>query len=209
MQKQTLKSIALVVMGATILAFGTYNFNYQNSITEGGVLGLLLLLKNLFNISPSITSVVLDFSLFLLGSRFFGKKFVLYSLLSTTCFSISYKLFESIGFIVPNLSENMLLASVFAGLFVGVGVGLVVRAGGASCGDDVIALVVSRFTPLKVNWVFMITDITVLLLSLSYLPLRQIIWSLIAVSISGKIISLIYYGAQESESTLEEEAVGL
>lgn len=205
MQKQTLKSITLVVLGATILAFGTYNFNYQNNITEGGVLGLLLLLKNLFDISPSITSIVVDFSLFLLGSRFFGKRFVLYSLLCTTCFSISYKVFEGIGFMVPSLASNMLLASILAGLFVGIGVGLVVKAGGASCGDDVIALVVSKFTPLKVNWVFMITDLTVLLLSLSYLPLRQIGWSLIAVTISGKIIGLIYYHSQGDECADEEE----
>ncbi|MGL4738365.1 MAG: YitT family protein [Cellulosilyticaceae bacterium] len=206
MQKQTLKSIALVIVGATILSFGTYNFNYQNSITEGGVLGLLLLLKNLFDISPSITSVVVDFSLFLLGARFFGKRFVLYSLLCTTTFSITYKVFEAIGFMIPDLSSNMLLASVLAGVFVGVGVGLVVKAGGASCGDDVIALVVSKFTPLKVNWVFMITDLTVLVLSLSYLPLRQIVWSLVAVTISGKLISMIYYHAQPDELT-EQEAV--
>ena len=54
----TLKSILLIIIGATILSFGSYNFNYQNNVTEGGVLGLLLLLQHVFNISPSITSVV-------------------------------------------------------------------------------------------------------------------------------------------------------
>ncbi|MFR8619569.1 MAG: YitT family protein, partial [Romboutsia timonensis] len=47
----------LIIIGATILSFGSYNFNYQNNVTEGGVLGLLLLLQHVFNISPSITSV--------------------------------------------------------------------------------------------------------------------------------------------------------
>ena len=56
----TLKSILLIIIGATILSFGSYNFNYQNNVTEGGVLGLLLLLQHVFNISPSITSVVID-----------------------------------------------------------------------------------------------------------------------------------------------------
>lgn len=195
------KNILLIILGACILSFGTYNFNYQNNITEGGILGLLLLFKNLFNISPSITSVVLDFSLFFLGSKFLGKKFLLYALLSTISFSSSYRLFESIGYMVPNFSDNMLLGSLLAGLFVGVGVGLIVRAGGASGGDDVIALLVSKFTPLKVNWVYMITDLSVLLLSLTYLNFEQIIWSLIAVTTSGKIISLIYY---KEEASLQE-----
>ena len=78
----TLKSILLIIIGATILSFGSYNFNYQNNVTEGGVLGLLLLLQHVFNISPSITSVVIDFSLFTIGSKFFGKKFLLYSILN-------------------------------------------------------------------------------------------------------------------------------
>ena len=87
----TLKSILLIIIGATILSFGSYNFNYQNNVTEGGVLGLLLLLQHVFNISPSITSVVIDFSLFTIGSKFFGKKFLLYSILSTITFSSTYR----------------------------------------------------------------------------------------------------------------------
>lgn len=203
-KKWPLKQIGLVLLGATILSFGTFNLNYQNNITEGGILGLLLLFKNLFDISPSITSVVLDFSLFFLGSRFFGKSFMLYSVLSTLTFSITYGIWEAIGPLVPSLSEHMFLASLFAGLFVGVGVGLVVRGGGASGGDDVLALLGSKFTPLKVNWIYMITDFTVLGLSLTYLRFEQIFWSLIAVTVSGKVISLIYYNKEEEEPSSQE-----
>lgn len=185
--------ILLIILGATILAFGTYNLNYQNNITEGGVLGLLLFFKNLFDLSPSITSIIIDFTLFFLGARFLGRQFLLYSFLSTASFSIAYGTFESIGFMIPNLSHNMLLASILAGIFVGIGVGIIVYAGGASGGDDVIALLVSRFTPLKMNWVYLLSDMTVLLLSLAYLHYSQIFWSLIAVTISGKIISIFYY----------------
>ena len=145
LEKETIKSIMLIIIGATILSFGSYNFNYQNNVTEGGVLGLLLLMQHVFNISPSITSVVIDFILFTIGSKFFGKKFLLYSILSTTTFSITYKIWESIGFLVPSFKHNMLIASILAGIGVGVGVGLVVRGGGASGGDDVIALLGNKF----------------------------------------------------------------
>ena len=199
----TLKSILLIIIGATILSFGSYNFNYQNNVTEGGVLGLLLLLQHVFNISPSITSVVIDFLLFTIGSKFFGKKFLLYSILSTITFSSTYKIWEKIGFLVPSFTNNMLIASILAGIGVGVGVGLVVRGGGASGGDDVIALLGNKFLKLKVNHVYLATDAIVLLMSLVYLDIKQVFFSIIAVTISGKIISIIYKDDEDNKDNIE------
>lgn len=191
-KKQFIKSIGLVILGSSILAFGSFNFNYQNSVTEGGVLGLLLLIKNVFNISPSITSLVIDLSLFALGAKFFGKRFLILSILSTITFSTSYKIWENIGYLVPSFTGNMIMASILAGIGVGIGVGLVVRGGGASGGDDVIALLGSRFTKLKINHIYLISDGLVLLLSLVYLDFKQVFFSIIAVTISGKIISILH-----------------
>lgn len=205
--RSELKKVATIMIGATILAFGSYNFNYQNSVTEGGVLGLLLLIKNVFDISPSLTSLVIDLSLFALGTKFFGKKFLLYSMLSTFTFSTMYNTFERIGFLVPNLEHNMLLASILAGIGVGIGVGLVVRGGGASGGDDVIALIGNKFTPLKVNHIYLISDGIVLFLSLVYLDFKQIVFSLIAVTISGKIISIIYNDEDSDKEDEQEETI--
>ena len=199
----TLKSILLIIIGATILSFGSYNFNYQNNVTEGGVLGLLLL-QHVFNISPSITSVVIDFSLFTIGSKFFGKKFLLYSILSTITFSSTYKIWEKIGFLVSSFTNNMLIASILAGIGVGVGVGLVVRGGGASGGDDVIALLGNKLLKLKVNHVYLATDAIVLLMSLVYLDIKQVFFSIIAVTISGKIISIIYKDDEDNKDNIEE-----
>lgn len=203
-KQQILKSVLLIVLGSSILSFGSYNFNYQNSVTEGGVLGLILLIKNIFDISPAITSLIIDVSLFALGSKFFGKKFLLYSLVSTTTFSITYKTWESIGFLIPSLMNNMLIGSILAGVFVGVGAGFVVRGGGAAGGDDVIALLGNRFTKLKVNHIYLITDAIVLLLSLVYLDFKQVFFSIIAVTISGKIISLIYKDNDEDDDEGKE-----
>lgn len=200
-KKETLKSILLIIIGASILSFGSYNFNYQNNVTEGGVLGLLLLMQHVFNISPSITSVIIDFSLFAIGTKFFGKRFLLYSVLSTITFSTTYKIWESVGFLIPSFTNNMLIASILAGIGVGVGVGLVVRGGGASGGDDVIALLGNKLLKLKVNHVYLVTDAIVLLMSLVYLDIKQVFFSIIAVTISGKIISIIY---KDNKDNIEE-----
>lgn len=203
-KKETLKSILLIIIGASILSFGSYNFNYQNNVTEGGVLGLLLLMQHVFNISPSITSVIIDLSLFAIGTKFFGKRFLLYSVLSTITFSTTYKIWESVGFLIPSFTNNMLIASILAGIGVGVGVGLVVRGGGASGGDDVIALLGNKLLKLKVNHVYLVTDAIVLLMSLVYLDIKQVFFSIIAVTISGKIISIIYKDDEDNKDNIEE-----
>ena len=203
-KKETLKSILLIIIGASILSFGSYNFNYQNNVTEGGVLGLLLLMQQIFNISPSITSVIIDFSLFAIGTKFFGKRFLLYSILSTITFSTTYKIWEDIGFLIPSFKHNMLIASILAGIGVGVGVGLVVRGGGASGGDDVIALLCNKLIKIKVNHVYLATDAIVLFMSLVYLDLKQVFFSIIAVTISGKIISIIYKDEEDIDDSRED-----
>ncbi|WP_243446377.1 YitT family protein [Romboutsia weinsteinii] len=188
--------MSLIIIGSIILAFGVYNFYYVNNITEGGVLGLLLLLKNLFDIQPSIANIIIDGSLLLLGYRFFGKKFFIYSVIASISFSLFYKVFESIGPIFPKF-DSMFIVTILAGLTVGSGVGIIIKAGCAAGGDDALALVIAKTTSLNVGRVYLLTDIMVLLLSLLYLSIFDVFYSLIAVSISGKVIDFIYYHNNE------------
>ncbi|RDY28391.1 hypothetical protein CHL78_005680 [Romboutsia weinsteinii] len=190
------KKMSLIIIGSIILAFGVYNFYYVNNITEGGVLGLLLLLKNLFDIQPSIANIIIDGSLLLLGYRFFGKKFFIYSVIASISFSLFYKVFESIGPIFPKF-DSMFIVTILAGLTVGSGVGIIIKAGCAAGGDDALALVIAKTTSLNVGRVYLLTDIMVLLLSLLYLSIFDVFYSLIAVSISGKVIDFIYYHNNE------------
>ena len=189
--RRSVKQILSVLVGFLILSFGVYNFNYQNNITEGGVLGFLLLLKNIFDIKLSLANLIIDCLLLLLGYKFFGKKFIKYSLIATISFSLSFSFFESIGPVIPKF-DNLILGSIFAGLFVGIGSGLVVRAGGAAGGDDALALVIPQTTSLKIGKVYMITDFCIIGLSIVYLSISQIALSLIAVSISGRVVDFVY-----------------
>ncbi|WP_297638350.1 YitT family protein [uncultured Clostridium sp.] len=201
--RQNARSIVLVILGATILAFGSYNLNFQNDVTEGGVLGLMLLLQNLFNFSPSITSIVIDFTLFFIGMKFFGKRFMMLAFLSTITFSVTYRMWSSIGFIIPSLASSMILAGILSGVGVGVGVGLVLRAGGASSGDDVVAILGEKFTKLKMNHIYYISDVIVLALSLTYLGFDKIIYSVIAAVVSGKLVSIIYKFGRKKGSKVD------
>ena len=169
MEKRThAKHIILILLGSLILSFGIYNLNYQNNITEGGVLGLLLLLKNLFNIELSVANLIIDTALLIMAYKFFGKQFLIYSIIATFSFSTFYEVFESIGPLIPVLNSKFIV-TILSGLFVGVGVGIIVRNGAAAGGDDALAMVISKITSLNIGNVYMIGDVAVLMLSLTYL----------------------------------------
>ena len=136
----------LLVAGTGILSFGLYNIHSQSRITEGGVLGMILLLQHWFRISPSISGVILDCTCYFIGWRMLGNSFLRNAIFSTMSFSLWYRLWEHIGYMIPDLSPAPMAAAVCGALFVGIGVGIVVREGGAAGGDDALALVISKAT---------------------------------------------------------------
>ena len=84
-----------------------------------------------------------------------------------------------------------LLASIVGALFIGIGAGICVRVGGATCGDDALAMSLSHVSKIPIQWIYLISDLTVLGLSLSYIPLKKIAYSLLTVVLSGQIIGWI------------------
>lgn len=181
----------IILLGSAVLSFGLYNIHSQVNITEGGVLGAILLLQHWFGIPPGLTSLVLDLSCYLLAFRFLGRAFAKYAVVASVAFSLSYSLWEQFPPVLPDLSARPVLAALLGGLFVGLGVGLVVRIGGACGGDDALALTISHLTHCPISRAYLATDLTVLLLSLSYIPFRQIVYSLITVTVSSVLIGRV------------------
>ena len=116
-------------------------------------------------------------------------------------FALSYALFERMGYMLPSMLDQPLLAAVVGGLFVGVGVGLVVRVGGAAGGDDALALVIAKLLHWPVSRAYLFTDLVVLLLSLTYIPLQNIACSLVTVTLSSFIICKIHTLGKKDEAT--------
>jgi uncharacterized membrane-anchored protein YitT (DUF2179 family) len=178
------------VIGGAILAFGLYQIHSISDVTEGGVLGLTLLFQHWLGISPSITGLVLNAACYLFGYKTLGKQFIRNSIVAGSCFSLFYALFEQTPRLWPQISEYPLIAAVIGAVFVGIGVGLCVRNNGAPTGDDALAMGLSHILKTKIQWIYLASDMTVLLLSLSYIPLRRILYSLLTVVLSGQIIGL-------------------
>ncbi|MBO7217442.1 MAG: YitT family protein [Clostridia bacterium] len=181
----------LALLGSIILSFGIYNVHSLSGVTEGGALGLTLLFEYWFHISPAVTSAVINIVCYAVGIKTFGKDFIFYSIISTFGLSGSYAVFERFPRVFPEIADLPLLAAIVGAVFVGVGVGLAVRAGGAPTGDDALAMSLSKIFKLNIEWIYLITDITVLALSLTYIPPLKIFYSVITVVISGQIVGLI------------------
>lgn len=187
----TARKIFYIILGAMICSFGIHNIHQRTNITEGGVIGMMLLIDHWLHLSPAYITPVLDASCYLLAFKILGGNFIKMSLISTSCISLFYKLWEQFPPMLPDLSGHPLIAAVLGGLFVGVGVGLIVRQGGSSGGDDALALVISHLTHWRLSRSYLFTDLTVLALSLSYIPVRRIVFSLVTVTISSYLIDWI------------------
>ena len=185
------KSICLILFAGILLAFGLYNVHAHSSITEGGILGLSLFFDHVLHVSPAVSATVLNILCYLLGIRVLGKKFLVYSAVATASFSLSYAVFEMFPPIFPAIAEYPLIAAIVGALFVGTGCGICVRVGGAPSGDDALAMALSHVTHLSVTWIYLISDLTVLSLSLLYIPLSKILYSLLTVILSGQLIGFI------------------
>ena len=191
LKKIKLSSVVLLLLGSAILAFGIYNIHSVSNVTEGGILGLTLLLEYWFDISPSISGFVLTVLCYFLGWKLLGKLFLVYSFISSIGFSVFYGIFEQFEPLFPNIGEKPLLAAVAGALFVGVSVGVCVRVGGAPTGDYALAMSLERVLPLDIQWIYLISDLVVLLASLTYIPMSKIVYSLLTVILSGQIIGIM------------------
>ena len=188
MKKLSLTKCAANLLGSAILAFGLYHVHALADITEGGVLGATLLLQQWLSISPAVSGLILNAACYLFGWRVLGRDFILYSLVAGGGFSLFYAVFEQFPPLWPQLAQSPFAAAVLGAVFVGVGVGICVRANGAPSGDDALAMGLARLTGLGLQWLYLASDLLVLGLSASYLPLPRLCWSLLTVVLSGQII---------------------
>ena len=194
------KRCLLTLLGSCILAFGLCHIHALSGVTEGGQLGLTLLLYHWLHITPAVSALVINIICYAAGWKALGKSFLFYSLIAAAGFSGFYRIFEQLPPVFPDLAQYPLAAALLGAVFVGVGCGLCVRVGGAPCGDDALAITLSHIFKAKIEYFYMISDITVLLLSLSYIPVKRIGFSLLTVLISSKLVGIVQRFGGKNES---------
>lgn len=192
-------NVVVIMIGTAIYAFGLHYFVISNELMEGGVTGISLLLKYVLNVPPSISTLVINIPLFYLGWRIFGKGPMLYTILGVVSLSFFLWVMElliRIQWLVPfRTTQDYFLATLYAGITIGTGLGLVFRFGGTTGGSDILARIGNKKRGWSVGQVILIIDVIVIGSSFLYLPKEKVLYSLVAVFVSSRIIDYISEGA--------------
>lgn len=202
---QATRSYGLILFGACLLAFTYFHIHVQNHLSEGGFVGLGLLAKYAFDLSPATMMLMLDIPLFLAAWLVRGRQFIWDTILASLSFTVFYDLFERFSPIVIDLHGMMPVASILSGVLTGLGTGLVLRFGAATGGDDILSLLLSKYTGLSIGTIFLLLDGMVLTLSFWYVPVKEMIYSILAVVISSRVITwTVGSGAGDAVGESEE-----
>lgn len=178
-----------ITVGCFILALGINMFLAPNKISSGGISTIGTILLHIFSIKMSITNIVCNIVLFLLGFRYLGK----YAVIKTTFGILSLTGFLELTSYFPTYTDDMMLATVVGGVLVGIGVGLVIKRDGSTGGSDFASLIIKRFIPhISIATIILILDCAVIVASgIVFRSLTVTIFSIIAMYISSKVTDYI------------------
>ncbi|WHX26599.1 YitT family protein [Virgibacillus halodenitrificans] len=198
MQK-VIKDMFLIVSGSLIFALGINYFAIPNNLSEGGIIGISIVTYYLFEWSPGLVNFVINAILLLVGYRFFDHRVMIYTIVAII-FSSGFLHFTSgVG---SEINEDTLLAALFAGGTVGLGLGMIFRTGGTSGGTAIIVRILSRYLGWSMGKGMLVIDILVIAGSAFVIGQEKAMYTLIAVYIGAKVIDVVVEGANERTSVL-------
>jgi uncharacterized membrane-anchored protein YitT (DUF2179 family) len=194
-----LQSMLPICLGTAIYAFGLHYFVISNELMEGGITGIALLLNYIFKIPLSITTLIINIPLFYVGWKILGKDTMIYTMVGTLSLSFFLWVMEwliSTGWVVPFRSQHdYFLATSYAGLTLGVGLGIVFRYGGTTGGSDIIARIGQKWKGWSMGQVILLFDSIVIGSSIFFIPMEKILYTFVVVFITTKVIDIMIEGA--------------
>jgi uncharacterized membrane-anchored protein YitT (DUF2179 family) len=189
------KNIFFIILGAAIFSFGLVHFNIQNELAEGGFTGITLILLFAFKWDPAIMNLILNIPMFIIGWKLLGKRVFVYTVIGTVAVSVFLKIFM-IYQIDIHLKDDMFLVALFAGVFIGIGLGIIFRYGGTTGGVDIIARLAHKYIGWSMGKTMFLFDALVILVSWAvYLDHRSMMYTLVALFVGARVIDFVQEGA--------------
>lgn len=193
---RTVKKYVILLLGTVVAAAGLEFFLIPNNIIDGGIVGISIITSYLTHLPLGIFTFALNIPFLIFGYKQIGKTFVISSLFSITSFSVWVSVFHAI----PGLTGDILLAAVFGGVVLGIGVGLIIRYGGSLDGTEIIAIVLSKRTAFSVGQIVMFFNIFILSSAGLVFGWDRAMYSLLAYFIAFKVIDITIEGLNETKS---------
>lgn len=199
--EKKLKMIGFMILGNAILAMGTAAFVVPNGLISGGVTGIGLILQRLFGLPVDIGVFVADGVLFLLGAAVMGKAFAATIILSTIVYPTFFSLFGKIPFLT-NLTDDKLMAAIYAGLLMGAGIGLVIKVGGSTGGMDIPPIILHKLFGLSIPVMISAGDILLLLVQAFYSSTEQVLYGILVVMLTSIVIDKVLIMGQKQTQVM-------
>lgn len=188
--QKNLETVLGVLIGNIVLAFTVAAFMVPHGIIMGGATGIGLTISHYLPIQLSLVILVVNACLFLLGSVTLGKKFVITTIASTFLYPASLSVMQAIPGIT-RLTDNIMLATLYGGALLGLGVGMIVRVGSSTGGTDILALVFNKWFHISVAVLMYIVDFTVLGAQMLFSDTEQIMYGILALVIETTILNRV------------------
>lgn len=199
--EKKLKIIGFMILGNAILAMGTAAFVVPNGLISGGVTGIGLILQRLFGLPVDIGVFAADGVLFLLGAAVMGKAFAATIILSTIVYPTFFSLFGKIPFLT-SLTDDKLMAAIYAGLLMGAGIGLVIKVGGSTGGMDIPPIILHKLFGLSIPVMISVGDILLLLVQAFYSSTEQVLYGILVVMLTSIVIDKVLIMGQKQTQVM-------
>jgi hypothetical protein len=187
---KTIRDIILVIIGSFIFSAGINAFVISGNLGEGGVTGIAIVLYYAFHISPGITNFVLNAILIIVGYKYLSKRSTYLTIFATVLISIFLGLTETWHVETGNVVIN----AVFGGTCVGLGIGIIVLAGGTTAGTVILARIVNKYLDISTPYALLFFDLIVVLISLTEIPLVKCLVTVMSLYIGTKVMEFVIEG---------------
>ena len=188
--KKKIEKVLIMILGNAVLALGTAAFVVPNGLISGGVTGIGLILEHFFGLPVDVGVFVGDAVLFLLGAAVMGKAFAATIILSTIVYPTFFSLFGKIPFLT-SLTDDKLMAAIYAGLLMGAGIGLVIKVGGSTGGMDIPPIILHKLFGLSIPVMIYVGDTALLLIQAIYSSTEQVLYGILVVLLSSIVMDKV------------------
>lgn len=193
--------LLMITIGCAAYAFALVTFNIANQLADGGISGVTLILKGLFNFNPAYSTIIINIPLIMIGYRFLGRRSIIYTLYGTLMLSLFLWVWQRVPINIA-LHHDLFLAAMAAGITGGAGSGLVYRFGGTTGGTDIIARIFERFRGIPMGQTLLWLDILVLFVSLVYIDIRHMAYTLLYSYVFSRLVNFILSGTYAAKGVL-------
>lgn len=194
--KKKIEKVLIMILGNAVLALGTAAFVVPNGLISGGVTGIGLILEHFFGLPVDVGVFVGDAVLFLLGAAVMGKAFAATIILSSIVYPTFFSLFGKIPFLT-SLTDDKLMAAIYAGLLMGAGIGLVIKVGGSTGGMDIPPIILHKLFGLSIPVMIYVGDTALLLIQAIYSSTEQVLYGILVVLLSSIVMDKVLIMGQK------------